>query len=92
MCLSAQVAAQEGKYLGQRLSEMPTWYTESSMLNSAKKKLMELSGGSRLDKPFGYMHMGSLAYVGSVPVRLPVRVAVDARRRLERRLRLAARD
>lgn len=61
---TAQVAAQEGKYLGHRLSCMPTAYEESSVLNTLKKQLWSLRGIGDLAKPFGYMHMGSLAYIG----------------------------
>lgn len=61
---TAQVAAQEGKYLGQRLSAMPTSYEETNMLNIVKRQWLAFKGVTDLKKPFGYMHMGSLAYVG----------------------------
>ena len=62
---TAQVAAQEGMYLGKRLSCMPTAHEEASVLNSLKKQWLALLGAADLGKPFQYMHMGSLAYIGA---------------------------
>ena len=61
---TAQVAAQEGKYLGQRISSMPTQYEEGSALNWVKKQWFAAKGVDDISKPFRYNHMGSLAYVG----------------------------
>jgi len=48
LAATAQVAAQEGKYLGMRLSAMPTAYEESSILNAAKRKILALQVPSLL--------------------------------------------
>jgi len=61
---TAQVAAQQGKYLGQRMSCMATAYEEASALNSVKKRWLGFVGVADLERPFAYVHMGSLAYVG----------------------------
>lgn len=60
---TAQVAAQEGKYLAKHLNLLPTKYEEPSAVNSALKSLKGLLSGAEI-KPFQYRHLGSLAYIG----------------------------
>ena len=46
------------------MSCMETAYEEASAVNSVKKRWLGLVGAAALERPFGYVHMGSLAYVG----------------------------
>jgi len=46
------------------MSCMATAYEEASALNSVKKRWLGFVGVADLERPFAYVHMGSLAYVG----------------------------
>ena len=65
---TAQVASQQGKYLGQRMSCMPTAYEEASSLNSVKKRWLGFVGAANLERPFRYVHMGSMTSGGGEAV------------------------
>ncbi|KAG1761709.1 pyridine nucleotide-disulfide oxidoreductase-domain-containing protein [Suillus occidentalis] len=58
---TAQVASQQGKYLGKKLSQL-----------AKKREVLEANGIQNLDeavsKPFRYTHLGSLAYIGNAAV------------------------
>lgn len=58
---TAQVASQQGKYLGKKLSQL-----------AKKREVLEANGIQDLDeavsKPFRYTHLGSLAYIGNAAV------------------------
>jgi NADH dehydrogenase len=58
---TAQVASQQGKYLGKKLSQL-----------AKKREVLEANGVHDLDEaisgPFRYTHLGSLAYIGNAAV------------------------
>ncbi|KAI9069987.1 nucleotide-binding domain-containing protein [Trametes sanguinea] len=60
---TAQVASQQGKYLGQKLSKI-----------SQRRKVLEANGlrpeeaDEAVSGPFRYLHLGSLAYIGNAAV------------------------
>jgi NADH dehydrogenase len=56
---TAQVASQQGKYLGRKLSKL-----------AKQHKILAANGlydddDATYDKPFSYLHLGSLAYIGN---------------------------
>ncbi|KAH9950274.1 nucleotide-binding domain-containing protein [Amylocystis lapponica] len=61
---TAQVAAQQGKYLGKKLSKLAKQHDVLAANG--------LAGGPGVDeavsKPFKYLHLGSLAYIGNAAV------------------------
>ena len=58
---TAQVAAQQGKYLGKKLHKIAV--ADPSRLPSIRSLADEA-----VSKPFKYLHLGSLAYVGNAAV------------------------
>lgn len=58
---TAQVASQQGKYLGKKLNQL-----------AKKREVLEANGIQDLDEavsvPFRYTHLGSLAYIGNAAV------------------------
>lgn len=58
---TAQVAAQQGKYLGKKLHKISA--ADPSRLPSIRPLADET-----VSKPFKYLHLGSLAYVGNAAV------------------------
>ena len=61
ICQTAQVAAQQGKYLGKKLSQL-----------AKKREVLAVNGVQDFDEaisgPFRYSHLGSLAYIGNAAV------------------------
>jgi hypothetical protein len=55
---TAQVASQQGKYIGKKLNKLAR-QAQSGNLSAAEEDLM---------KPFEYHHLGSLAYIGNAAV------------------------
>mmetsp|Transcript_63029 Transcript_63029/g.131003 ORF Transcript_63029/g.131003 Transcript_63029/m.131003 type:complete len:540 (-) Transcript_63029:369-1988(-) len=60
---TAQVAAQEGKYLARHLNAVETEYSEKSLLNAMRRQYWSATG-MLTREPFQYNHKGSLAYIG----------------------------
>jgi len=56
---TAQVAAQQGKYLGKKLHKLVHDHPELEYASSFDEKV---------SKPFKYLHLGSLAYIGNAAV------------------------
>lgn len=61
---TAQVASQQGKYLGKKLKNLAKQHS-----TLAANDLFD-DDDSTYDKPFSYRHLGSLAYIGNA-VRIP---------------------
>jgi len=59
---TAQVAAQQGKYLGKKLHKM-----SRAAASSSPPPIQPLADES-VSKPFKYLHLGSLAYIGNAAV------------------------
>ncbi|GBE81875.1 hypothetical protein SCP_0402490 [Sparassis crispa] len=60
---TAQVAAQEGKYLGKKLSKLATQH-DVLVANGIEGP----GADEAVSKPFRYLHLGSLAYIGNAAV------------------------
>ncbi|KAF5373596.1 hypothetical protein D9758_000773 [Tetrapyrgos nigripes] len=62
---TAQVAAQQGKYIGKKLSKLARQQPilEANDLSPSAQALDEV-----VSKPFKYFHLGSLAYIGNAAV------------------------
>mmetsp|Transcript_9723 Transcript_9723/g.23784 ORF Transcript_9723/g.23784 Transcript_9723/m.23784 type:complete len:633 (-) Transcript_9723:87-1985(-) len=60
---TAQVAAQEGKYLAKHLNMLPTEFEEKNTVNSTVRWFKKMGSADEI-KPFQYNHLGSLAYIG----------------------------
>jgi NADH dehydrogenase len=58
---TAQVAAQQGKYLGKKLHKL-------SVENFSRLPSVRPLADEAVSKPFKYLHLGSLAYVGNAAV------------------------
>ncbi|KAF9526941.1 hypothetical protein CPB83DRAFT_769273 [Crepidotus variabilis] len=56
---TAQVASQQGKYLGKKLHKLARHTTQGEVMATFDEKV---------SKPFKYMHLGSLAYIGNAAV------------------------
>lgn len=61
---TAQVASQQGKYLGHKFTRLAKAH------DTLAANMMFDDDDSTYDKPFFYRHLGSLAYIGNA-VRLP---------------------
>lgn len=59
---TAQVAAQQGKYLGKKLHKI------SRAVNHSSLPAKHLSADEAVSQPFKYFHLGSLAYIGNAAV------------------------
>jgi NADH dehydrogenase FAD-containing subunit len=59
---TAQVASQQGKYLGAKLHKIARPSNSNGELNISKIKDEEVT------KPFKYLHLGTLAYIGNAAV------------------------
>ncbi|KAG6844137.1 hypothetical protein H0H87_009524 [Tephrocybe sp. NHM501043] len=59
---TAQVASQEGKYIGRKLHKLARKAVIAQEDNAPLPKDEDVSG------PFKYMHLGSLAYIGNAAV------------------------
>ena len=60
---TAQVASQQGKYLGRKLAKIAR---QRDVL--AANELLGAGADEAVSAPFRYMHLGSLAYVSGCPV------------------------
>lgn len=60
---TAQVAAQEGKYIGKKLHKVAR---QSARLGAQGMTPLEID--SVVSGPFRYLHLGSLAYIGNAAV------------------------
>ncbi|KAG5722144.1 hypothetical protein E4T56_gene7053 [Termitomyces sp. T112] len=59
---TAQVASQEGKYIGRKLHKLARKSAVAQLNNAPSPKDEDVS------KPFRYLHLGSLAYIGNAAV------------------------
>ncbi|KIJ41323.1 hypothetical protein M422DRAFT_60486 [Sphaerobolus stellatus SS14] len=62
---TAQVASQQGKYLGLKLSKLAK---ESSILGLSPNDILPEVHEDAVAEPFEYKHLGSLAYIGNAAV------------------------
>ena len=61
---TAQVAAQEGKYLGKKFHKL----ARAQASESASSTKPSILSDENITKPFHYTHLGSLAYIGNAAV------------------------
>jgi NADH dehydrogenase len=60
---TAQVASQQGKYVGSLLTRLARHHHEFEA-----DKILEKNQEETVGKPFKYLHLGSLAYIGNSAV------------------------